>query len=258
MLFFNRLALCILFISSQTAAKAVFASDDVNLQFYTHSIQEAVQTNAHGELVGVPKGGRRALDVEIIRWIIKDLNLKNNIQVLPFARALRKLQSEDNIAVFNILRTKERNDSVQWIGPMRRYRSYFYEAIARPQSLRDFDDAKKVDSVCVLNGNIHQTVLQSKGFSNLILANSYTQCVDLLLRGRVHLIASSENPYFMNNLERPTEIQRTPILIFSNDGYLALSLNVSLDTIIRLQSSIDKLLASEDYQRILTTYSAKK
>ena len=93
------------------------------------------------------------------------------------------------------------------------------------------------------------------GFENLVLGDTYTQCADLLLKGRVTLMPAGENPRFVNRDGFGGAIQRTPVAITTKRGYLALSLDVPEDTVKQLQASFIRLKSSEDYQRILETYS---
>jgi polar amino acid transport system substrate-binding protein len=230
------------------------AVESSELQFYTHSVRNAVVENDDGELVGVENGGRRALDVEIVRWIMNDLGIANNMQVVPFRRGLREVQTEDNIVLFNVLKTEERQRTMQWVGPLDSYRSFFYESVERPTGITSLEDAKNVDRICVLSGNVQHSHLLKMGFDNLVLANSYAQCAKLLLHGRVSLLPASENLLSLNydGFER---LRRTGIVIYKNEGYLGLSANIPKAVVEQMQASLDKLKGSEDYQRLRLEYS---
>jgi polar amino acid transport system substrate-binding protein len=249
---------CVIFASTLASIalltlQPAYSKDQV-LQFYTHSIKDTVIADENGKLVGVANGGRRAVDVEIVRWIIADLGLKNNIQELPFKRALRKVQREDNVVLFNILRTSERDNTMQWIGPIDVHRSYFYESVDRPTKIETLDDAKNVKSICVYSGNVQHTALIKLGFTNLIPASSYAQCVILLHRGRAMLFPASEKPLFLN-YSGAEKVKRTDVIVNSNESYLGVSLNVSQETLQQLQASLDRLKNSQDYLDILKKYS---
>ena len=246
-----RLALVIIVLLLNSTAYA----EKLSLRIYTHSSKDSVVENQHGEMIGIPGAGRRAVDVEMIRWILADLGIPNNIKRLPFKRALRKVQTEDNVLLFNVLKTNARSKTMQWVGPLRTYRSYFYEASARPTDIASIEDAKKVLAICVLSGNIHHTKLVSLGFDNIIQAASYAQCRELLERGRVDLMPSGEHPVFMKSAENSVKFQNTGVQISERDGYLGVSLNVPSEIIEKLQTSLDKLKSSPDYQDIIEKYS---
>ena len=227
------------------------------IQFYTHSASHAISENEDGEMIALPGMGRRAVDVEIVRWLMNDLNLPNNLKNYPFKRALQLVQTQPNVALFNVLRTPERENTVQWVGPLNKYTSYFYESVNNPSFIRTINDAKSVKSICVLSGNAHHSTLTRMGFENLVLGDTYTQCADLLLKGRVTLMPAGETPRFVNREGFAGAIQRTQVAITTKRGYMALSLDIPEATVKSLQESFNRLKASEDYQRILATYSDK-
>lgn len=236
---------------------SIAAEQQDNVRFYTHSASHAITENENGEMIALPGMGRRAVDIEIIRWIMNDLNLPNNLKNYPFKRAFQLVQTQTNAALFNVLRTPERENTVQWVGPLNKYTSYFYEAVNSPSYIRTINDAKSVKSICVLSGNAHHTSLTRMGFENLVLGDTYTQCADLLLKGRVTLMPAGESPRFVNREGFAGAIQRTPVAITTKRGYLALSLDVPEATVKRLQESFNRLKASDDYQQIIDTYSDK-
>jgi polar amino acid transport system substrate-binding protein len=227
---------------------------DPKLQFYTHSVRDTVIENDAGELVGVQNGGRRALDVEVVRWIMKDLGIANNIQVVPFRRGLREVQTEDNIVLFNVLKTEARQRTMQWVGPLDTYRSFFYESVERPTGIKSLEDAKGVDRICVLSGNVQHSHLIRMGFDNLVLANSYAQCAKLLVHGRVSLLPASEMLLSLS-YDNAEKLRRTEVVIYKNDGYIALSENIPKTVVEQMQASLDKLKNSADYQRLQLEYS---
>ena len=225
------------------------------IQFYTHSATGSVTYNDEGELIGIPGAGRRAIDVEIVRWLLKDTQKPNNIKNYPFKRALRKLEQEHNIALFNVIKTADRSQRMQWVGPLQSHESFFYELIDNPTNIESIEDAKSVVAICVLSSNVDHTTLTESGFKNLVVANSYEQCANLLIKGRVQLITSGSSPGFAQKAEYISKIKRTSVNIAAREGYIALSKSVSSETVQALQNSLEKLKASSDFQTIFDTYS---
>ncbi len=244
----------ILFLILVMSHVQTHASDD-NIQFLTHSAKDAVTEDEDGSLRAIPGKGRRAIDVAVISRLLSDTGLPNNIMDYPFKRALLMVQTQENYALFNVLRTPEREATVQWVGPLNRYSSYFYEAKHSPTNIKSLEDARAVKSICVLSGNAHHNELLRLAFDNLVLGATYGQCADLLLKGRVSLMPAGENPRFIYREGFKDKIQRTPVQLTSQDGYLALSLNIPEQTITRLQESLDSLKESPDYQAIRDKYS---
>jgi ABC-type amino acid transport substrate-binding protein len=144
---------------------------------------------------------------------------------------------------------------MQWVGPIQSHKSYFYEAADHPSNITSLAEAAEVKNVCVLSGNVHQTMLSKMDFDNLVLAATYRQCVELLLRGRVALMPAGEHPVFMNDPEIKGKIIRTQVLMNQSDGYMGLSLNVDKALVDKLQASLEKLKQTDDYKQIIMKYS---
>ena len=63
-------------------------------------------------------GKIKGFSTEIVQEIIKKLNLKYKIQILPAARLHRLIKDEAYIMSFSLFRTKERENKYKWIGPI--------------------------------------------------------------------------------------------------------------------------------------------
>ncbi|MEF1175213.1 substrate-binding periplasmic protein, partial [Vibrio sinaloensis] len=98
--------------------------------------------DAQGKLTGI--------GVELVQAITEKLNVDSNIQVLPWSRAIKKLELLPNRALFCVARTPARNDKFEWVGPILSDGVYLYHT-------NDFDSSKDTIQSAKLWKNIAVT-----------------------------------------------------------------------------------------------------
>jgi polar amino acid transport system substrate-binding protein len=239
----------------QTAALAS------EIQFMTHNIKEKTFIDEKGELRGKKHGGRRAFNLELVREMMILMNSPGTFEEVPFARGLLYVQNNKNFALFNVTRKPDRENTVKWVGPLQSDTAYFYELKSAPTGIRTLEDAKKVDSICVLNKGVHDTFLQEKGFDNLQYNVSYTGCFKMLANKRVSLTPSG----FLPLVERLRtaglslqDVKRIPVSLFDSEGYLTFSKNISDNVIQQWQNALDELKQSGKYDQLIQEYLLAK
>lgn len=65
-----------------------------------------------------PDGKPTGYGVDVVSEIQKRVGNKNQIEIIPWARAYFKIQKEPNVVVFTMTKTKERAPLFQWVGPV--------------------------------------------------------------------------------------------------------------------------------------------
>lgn len=243
--------LCLLLLpTEQSSAQAL------SIHFMTHSVGEQVFTDEAGGLRGKPHGGRRAFNVELVREMMQQLGQPSAIEIVPFKRGLELVQAEPGYALFNVNRTEAREQTLQWVGPLQRSTTHFYENKAAPTGIKDLDDAKTVGEICVLRGNVHHRFLENQGFENLYPANSYANCIDMLGLQRVSLTPLSNLSSLVRNTQSPAAqfLQKTPVKVMDAEGYLAFSLQTPAEVVQAWQAAFDRLVASGRYDQLVEQY----
>lgn len=228
-----------------------FASE---LLFLTHSSQGQTFI-LDEELRGQPHAGRRAFYVELIRAMMLERGVEPVILNVPLARGMREVQTKDDIAFFNVTRTAEREDSVNWIVELLSTSSYFFELENNPTGILTLEDAKKVPVIGVLRGGIHESKLKSLGFNNLYAMESYSQVLSMLKKGRIDLTASSRD--FSTQQEQTNQwegVRNTQVKISDSVGYLCFSKNVNKHVVEEWQSAFDKLSQQGTLEALKTQY----
>jgi polar amino acid transport system substrate-binding protein len=124
---------------------------------------------------------------EVVREILRRLKQPDNIEVLPWARSYKLLQSQPNIALFSTTRTPEREAQFFWVGPLVTVHFGFYAKKDRGLQLNSLADAQAVGSIGTYNKDVREQLLSSLGFTNLDSSKSPASCLKKLMSGRVDL-----------------------------------------------------------------------
>ncbi|MDN3922761.1 substrate-binding periplasmic protein [Roseateles violae] len=232
-----------------------FAAAD-SWDIYTHSLGGQVSM-VGGELRGREHAGKRAYYLELVRRLRSELGIDGFIHEVPFARGLQTVQRHPGVVFFNLNRTPEREDTVQWVGPISRESDYLFESAARPTQVRSLDDARAL-SVCVLKGNVHDEFLSRAGFTQLTRTGSYSACLRMLAAGRVQLIAAATSPGMVQRLNEAglpdASVVRTPVMLTTTVGYIALSRQTPADEVSRWQQALDRLKQSGELSAMTRRY----
>lgn len=228
----------------------------VELSVMTHSAGDQGYIDNKGFLRGKQHAGRRAFYIELVREMMQELDVVSPIEEVPLKRALFLLSSEPGYALFNLNRTAGREAKMKWVGPLHSSVTHFYENKNAPTGIQSFDDAQKVESICVLRENVHHRLLRKKGFTNIFPANSYVSCIHMLSMQRVKLTPLSNLSSIVLNKERllSSGLQKTAVKLSESQGYIAFSKSTPGEVIDRWQAALDKLKESGRYQQLIELY----
>jgi polar amino acid transport system substrate-binding protein len=243
----------VLFLFLTVGCPKVFAEP---ITFLTHSVGEQTYIAETGELRGREHQGRRAFNIELVREMMDIVGHPREMEVLPFKRALLMLKSEPGYALFNVNRTAEREQEMKWVGPLQSSVTHFFENKNHPTGISKLDDAKKVDSICVLRGNVHNRFLTKRGFENIYPANSYANCVRMLEQGRVSLTLLSNLSSLTPNGQAPDDslLRKTDVLLMKSQGFLALSKETPDSDVKEWQDALEQIKASGRYDELVNLY----
>jgi polar amino acid transport system substrate-binding protein len=227
------------------------------ITFLTHDVQGATYTDENGVLRGLEKTGKRAFTVELVRKMMVLLNHPQTVKVVPFKRGFFTLQNEPDYALFNISRKPDRENLVQWVGPLLDEITYLYELKDTPTPVLSLDDARKADRLCVRIGTAGYDILMKKNFKNIHQNSSGAACFKMLAARRVALVSSDINS-FRGKLKlagvSEEKIQQTPVIVHKSQGYIAFSNNISKAEIARWQNALEALKRSGEYDDLVEKY----
>ncbi|WP_421870124.1 substrate-binding periplasmic protein [Motiliproteus sp.] len=224
---------------------------------YTHSAEQATEIDSDGEMRGLPHAGRRAFLVELVRQLMLGIGQAPKIQPIPLERGIRTLRNQQRSALFNLSRTPQREPHFKWVGPLLSNTVAFYQNVTSPTGIRRLEDARHVDAICIYRGNAHAQYLRANGFDNLIAADSYESCWEMLKLKRVSLTTLGDDLEPQMRLQTQTgadSIANTKVPLYATDGYLAFSTDTSDSLIALWQTKLDQIKATGRYDQLLVRY----
>ena len=132
---------------------------------------------------------------EVVEAVLKEIGVPANIQIMPWARAYATALHAENVLIFSIMRTAEREHLFKWVGVVSPPdSSYLFAMRERKLRLADLDDARNY-KIGTINGDAREQYLESKGFvkgrhlhGNAVPRITYEK----LKLGRIDLWAMSE------------------------------------------------------------------
>ena len=160
----------------------------LNLTALSARAQEMlVLTEASPPYNYIHDGSITGSSTEIVREILRRLQMPDNVQVLPWARSYKLLQTRPNVALFSTTRTPEREDQFHWVGPLFKVNFGFYARKGSGLQLNSLDDAKQVRAIATYKDDVKEQLLLSMGFKNLDSSKSPASNLKKLMNGRVDL-----------------------------------------------------------------------
>ena len=160
---------------------------------------------AHAQLVHVVTEDNPKLDsagagqavvgpgADLVREVLRRADLQHDMHIYPWSRAYSMALAQENILIFAIGRTLERERKFKWVGEIVNAKFSFYKLKSRTDiTLKKLDDARNYSTGVTYQDITHQFLVQ-KGFSpaKLDLANDSDQNFDKLLVHRMDLVFTS-------------------------------------------------------------------
>ncbi|WGL59800.1 transporter substrate-binding domain-containing protein [Pigmentibacter sp. JX0631] len=163
----------------------LYATDLNELHFVTEPSGVIYYDKKNIELKGIV--GER------IQYLIKKLELKNKVEIMPWSRAYYETIKNKNYVIFPIAKTEEREKELKYCCIISKSRQFFFKLKARKDiNVKNITDVKKY-SVGVVRDDYRQVILEKKGLSKLEVATTMDLNFKKFIGGREDIILLSEN-----------------------------------------------------------------
>jgi len=135
------------------------------------------------------------LGTEVVQAVLKEAGMGGTaIQVLPWARAYDIALNDENVLIYSIARTPQREKLFKWVGVIAPTHWYLFSLSERRLPVKTLEDARRYQ-IATVNEDAGEQYLVAKGFQiglNLQSSNRYELNYEKLRGGRVDLWISNE------------------------------------------------------------------
>ncbi|MGH8810034.1 MAG: substrate-binding periplasmic protein [Noviherbaspirillum sp.] len=206
----------------------------------------------NGEVVG--------MSTEVVKATLKRAGLPYRIEIYPWARALSVAQSTDNVLIYSILRTPERDRMFKWVGTIAPRKAYFFKLRARRDVVvHTLEDAKWY-AIGGVKDDARVQYLQSKGIEVKVLSTKEDLNIRQLEYGRIDLMIANEYTfnYRVKALGLAPHLFEKAFFLeeFSkNEFSMAFSLGTDDSLVAKTRAALERLKASGEYKRIIEKYT---
>lgn len=194
--------------------------------------------------------------VELVQALQKRIGSHEPIQVVPWIRGYKEVQTTPNVLLFSMVRSKERDPLFQWVGPAAESSFYFYVKSDSAIVIHSLADAKKLERIGVYREDIRDQFLTRSGFTNLDRSIDMDIMVKKLMAGRIDALVGS--PEGIDQIVQSAGFQPQDIKgIFSFmkvQTYLAFSKATPVRTVRAWQQALDAMKQDGSFQVLFRKY----
>jgi polar amino acid transport system substrate-binding protein len=143
------------------------------------------------------QGGQvTGMSTEVVQAVLKDVGMPAPaIQSMPWARAYDIALNTENVLIYSITRTPQREKLFKWVGVIAPTQWYLFSRTGRSlPAIKSVEEARK-HQIATVNEDVGEQYLVSKGFvigKNLQSSNKYEFNYDKLRGGRVDLWVAND------------------------------------------------------------------
>jgi len=190
---------------------------------------------------------------EIVREAMKRLQVSYNIKSLPWKRVYSYLLEEPVMAVM-CTRSTHRENLFKWAGPVVTSRLVFFAKKDSKIEIKSLEDAKKVDSIGLVQGYAVERHLLQKGFTNIdsITGGARTNPLKLM-EGRITLWAHEDLTGIYNAKLQGInpEDMKIVYVIKEQHKYIPFSKQVPDEVVQKWQDVLDEMKQDGTFEKIL-------
>ncbi|WP_192561406.1 substrate-binding periplasmic protein [Pseudomonas gozinkensis] len=225
----KRFAACLLSMLALTATAA-----DLQLLTDNHPPLHFMQGN---QLAG--------FGVDVVQALATQTGDRIHLQQVPLLRALRMASDTPDTGVFTVLRTDERDDRYQWVGPLIEVETALYARDNLQPPVQSLSEADHLGRITVPRKWLVYSYLQGQDLNNLYGVETPEQMMRLFSLGRTDFVVSdtwSKAALARAQGMEPGRLQYQ-IPLMKQNTYIAFSPQTDPKQVARWQQALDTLRA---------------
>lgn len=193
---------------------------------------------------------------DLVRELQRRTRNADPIEVVPWIRGYVKLQSDPNILLFAIARTRDRDPRFHWVGPIADNRYAFYVKAGSRTTIRNLADARKLHLIGVYKEDVRDQYLTAEGFTNLDRSLDALTPFKKLLSGRIDALVTSRQslPELCRMAGAQRQDLREAFPFLSVQMYLAFSKTTPAPTVKAWAEALEGMKRDGSFERIFRKY----
>ncbi len=124
---------------------------------------------------------------EVVAAIQKELKTNATPVILPWEEAYNRALDEENIVLFTMEKTPERELQFNFIGPLGANTAYFYALASNPLELADLEAAARVKGIATTTNWFTEQFLKERDFNNLLSKADPLESLKMLVNKEAEL-----------------------------------------------------------------------
>jgi polar amino acid transport system substrate-binding protein len=139
-------------------------------------------------------GRLTGMSTEVVQAVLEELGEQASIQSMPWARAYDIALNAENVLIYSIARTAQREKLFKWVGVVAPMHWYLYSLPQRNIQLKQLDDARPYQ-IGTVQEDAGEQYLVAQGFTvgkNLQSSNKYAHNYEKLTLGRIDLWVAND------------------------------------------------------------------
>ncbi|EZP32416.1 substrate-binding periplasmic protein [Pseudomonas sp. RIT288] len=190
--------------------------------------------------------------VDVVRALAEQTGDRIDLQQVPLLRALRTASETASTGVFTVLRTDERDERYQWVGPLIEVETALYARANNQPPVKTLQQADQAGRISVPRKWLIYSYLQRQNLNNLDGVEPPEQMMRLFSLGRTDFVVSdtlSTAALARTQGMEPGRLQYQMSLM-KQDTYIAFSLQTDPAQVKRWQQALDTLRAEGRLEQI--------
>lgn len=204
-------------------------------------------------------GKLTGMGTEVVQAVLDEVGEAAHIQSMPWARAYDIALNSENVLIYSIARTPQREALFKWVGVIAPTRWYLFSLPGTQFNLKSLEDARQYQ-IATVKEDVGEQYLIGKGFvvgRNLQSSNKYEHNYQKLKAGRVDLWISNElNAHYLvrqgsgNPNETAVPQLNLDDLGGANGLCMAFSRNTPDEVVERFRQALARIRADGRYDAI--------
>ncbi len=205
---------------------------------------------------GVAKG----FAVELVEQLQPFVGKEQEIEVMPWARAISIAERKPNVLLFATSITESRRKKFHFVGPILSSKISLFALIEDEVEINSIERLKTIGAIGVYRDTIGETLLKKAGVSNIQLASFPEHSAKQLFKGRVRFWCQADVDVAVASLlEKIGEQSLSVKPVFVLDEillYLAFSKGTNKQVIEHWAEALTAYKASGEFRLLYTQYFA--